>query len=59
MSRDATFLLALGMLATAAFAVGVSGWILFVRDRRLATAADTSASITSDAVGHHEAHGEE
>lgn len=34
MDRDATFLLALVMLAAAALAVGVSGWVLFVRDHR-------------------------
>jgi hypothetical protein len=59
MSRDATFLLALGMLAAAAFAVGVSGWVLFVRDRRLGTSADAGVSTAPDPAGHHEAHGEE
>jgi hypothetical protein len=39
MDRDSTFLLALGMLVAAAAVVGVSGWVLFVRDRRLARAA--------------------
>jgi hypothetical protein len=34
MDRDATFLLALIMLAAAALVVGVSGWVLFVRDHR-------------------------
>ena len=34
MDRDATFLLSLVMLAVAALAVGVSGWVLFLRDRR-------------------------
>jgi hypothetical protein len=34
MDRDATFLLALVMLAAAALAAGVSGWVLFVRDHR-------------------------
>jgi hypothetical protein len=34
MDRDTTFLWALVMLAAAALAVGVSGWWLFVRDRR-------------------------
>lgn len=34
MSLDATFLLALATLAVAAVAVGVCGWILFVRDHR-------------------------
>lgn len=34
MDRQSTFLLALGMLVAAALIVSVSGWILFVRDRR-------------------------
>ncbi len=34
MSREATFLLALGLLIVAAGFVSASGWILFVRDRR-------------------------
>jgi len=33
MDRQATFLLALGMLIAAAAVVSVAGWILFVRDR--------------------------
>jgi hypothetical protein len=37
MNRDATLLLALVLLAVAAVVVGVSGWILFVRDRRAHT----------------------
>jgi hypothetical protein len=39
MDRDSTFLLALGMLVAAATVVGVSGWVLFVRERRLAKVA--------------------
>ena len=34
MSREGTLLLALGMLIAAGTAVSVTGWILFVRDRR-------------------------
>ena len=34
MSREGTFLLALGMLIAAGAVVSASGWILFVRDRR-------------------------
>jgi hypothetical protein len=34
MSREQTFLLALGLLIAAAGFVSASGWILFVRDRR-------------------------
>jgi len=39
MDRDATFLLALVMLAVAALVVGASGWVLFVRDHRAWKAA--------------------
>jgi hypothetical protein len=39
MDRDATLLLALVSLAVAAFAIGVSGWILWSRDHRLAALA--------------------
>lgn len=34
MDRQATFLLALGLLIASAAVVSVAGWILFVRDRR-------------------------
>jgi uncharacterized protein (DUF58 family) len=34
MDRQSTFLLALGLLIAAAAFVSVSGWILFLRDRR-------------------------
>jgi hypothetical protein len=34
MSRDTTFLIALGLLVAAAIVVGASGWVLFLRDRR-------------------------
>jgi hypothetical protein len=39
MSREATFLLALGLLIAAAGFVAASGWIQFVRDRRAGRAA--------------------
>jgi hypothetical protein len=39
MSREATFLLALGLLIAAAAFVSASGWVLFVRDRRAGRAA--------------------
>ncbi|HSD49456.1 MAG TPA: hypothetical protein VLE71_06460 [Actinomycetota bacterium] len=39
MSREQTFLLALGLLIAAAGIVSASGWILFVRDRRAGRAA--------------------
>ncbi|MGZ8584484.1 MAG: hypothetical protein ACXWXQ_04630 [Actinomycetota bacterium] len=46
MDRQATLLLALGLLIAAAASVSASGWILFVRDRR-----DTRATTHE----HHEA----
>ena len=42
MDRQTAFLLALGLLILAAAVVSVTGWILFVRDRR-AGRAGTSA----------------
>jgi hypothetical protein len=42
MDRDATFLLTLISLAAAALVVGVSGWVLFVRDHRAWKTAHTS-----------------
>ena len=47
MDRQATFLLALGLLIVAAAFVSASGWVLFVRDRRAGRGAAPSA--------HHEA----
>jgi hypothetical protein len=44
MDRQATFLLALGLLIAAAAFVSASGWILLVRDRR----ADRSALPGAD-----------
>jgi hypothetical protein len=43
MDRQTTFLLALGMLVAASLAVGVSGWVLFLRDRALHKLALASA----------------
>ena len=34
MDRETALLLALGMLIAASFAVGVSGWVLLIRDNR-------------------------
>jgi hypothetical protein len=42
MDRDATFLFALILFAAAAFAVGASGWVLWIRDHRLAKASAAS-----------------
>jgi hypothetical protein len=63
MDRQATFLLALGLLIAAAAFVSASGWILFVWDRRAerprGTAAGTHDPITSTAThAHHEVHEE-
>ncbi|MEW6059662.1 MAG: hypothetical protein AB1551_05925 [Actinomycetota bacterium] len=49
MDRQATFLLALGLLIAAAAFVSASGWILFARDRR----ADRAPVLAPD--HHHEA----
>ncbi|MFB3739166.1 MAG: hypothetical protein ACE14W_09430 [Candidatus Velamenicoccus archaeovorus] len=38
MDRQATLLLALGLLIAAAASVSAAGWILFARDRRAARA---------------------
>jgi len=46
MDRQATFLLALGLLIAAAAIVSASGWILFARERRAGRAAT--------AVGTHD-----
>jgi hypothetical protein len=53
MDRDALFLLALGSLVVAALTVGVSGWVLVVRERRLAASSAAAPST------HHEVHEEE
>jgi len=49
MDRQTAFLVALGMLIVAAAAVSVTGWILFVRDRRDGPTA--SADEAEDEVG--------
>jgi hypothetical protein len=43
MDRESALLLALGMLIAASLAVGVSGWVLLLRDRRAARGLDPSA----------------
>ena len=46
MDRQTAFLLALGLLILAAAVVSVTGWILFVRDRRAERgAADGRAEL--------------
>jgi hypothetical protein len=57
MDRQTTFLLALGMLVAAALAVGVSGWVLVVRDRALARIGHVSTAAPED-QNHHPHHHE-
>lgn len=57
--RQATFLLALGLLIAAAAVVSAAGWILFVRDRRADPASRAGSErsepeATSEAVGASE-----
>jgi len=54
MDRNATVTLALVMFATAALAVGASGWVLWIRDHRLAKAASAAP-----VAAHHEVAEEE
>jgi len=53
MDRQTTLLLALGMLIAAALAVGVSGWVLFARDRALYRTGQPP-SATREGSHHHE-----
>jgi hypothetical protein len=46
MDRETALLLALGMLIAASFAVGISGWVLLIRDRRPARAVHQRADTT-------------
>jgi hypothetical protein len=48
MDRQTAFLLALGLLIVAAATVSVTGWILFVRDRRAGRAGRTDPEVTSE-----------
>jgi hypothetical protein len=56
MTRQTTFLLALGMLIAASLVVSLSGWVLFARDRALHRA--TAGTAGTDDV-HHEVAEEE
>lgn len=47
MDRETALLLALGMLIASSFAVGVSGWVLLIRDRRPARADHHRADATN------------
>jgi hypothetical protein len=53
MDRQTTFLLALGMLIAAALSVGVSGWVLFARDRALVRLGHPVSTGPQDSQ-HHE-----
>lgn len=53
MDRQTTLLLALGMLIAAALTVGVSGWVLFVRDRALVRIGH-APSATPEGSHHRE-----
>jgi hypothetical protein len=46
MDRETALLLALGMLVAASLTVGVSGWVLLIRDRRPARAVQHRADAT-------------
>jgi hypothetical protein len=52
MDRQATFLLALGLLIAAAAFVSASGWVLLARDRRADRAV---AALPGAHDTHHEA----
>jgi hypothetical protein len=54
MDRETTLLLALGMLIASALAVGVSGVVLFTRDRKLVRAAHSGEDRGSHPEGHEE-----
>ena len=51
MDRETLLLVAIVMLTVAALTVGVSGWILFARDRRF---RHSLAPAAPGAAGHHE-----
>jgi hypothetical protein len=54
MDRQTTFLLALGLLIAAALAVGVSGWVLWARERTLAKIGRVGLSTATDGAHHRE-----
>jgi hypothetical protein len=54
MDRQTTFLLALGLLITAALAVGVSGWVLWARERTLARTGGAGLPTATDGAHHRE-----
>ena len=46
MDRETALLVALGMLIASSFAIGISGWVLVIRDRRPASAVHQRADVT-------------
>jgi hypothetical protein len=46
MDRETALLLALGMLIASSLAVGISGWMLLIRDRRHAPSLPQRADAT-------------
>jgi hypothetical protein len=46
MDRETALLVALGMLIASSFAIGISGWVLVIRDRRSAPAIHQRADVT-------------
>jgi hypothetical protein len=54
MDRQTTFLVALGMLIAAASVVGVSGWVLFARDRTFSKAGPATVQGSPGRAHHHE-----
>lgn len=57
MERETILLLALGMLVAAALVVGVSGWVLLLRDRGRSKASPAQASPHVETTHHREAVG--
>ena len=55
MDRQTAFLLALGLLILAAATVSVTGWILFVRDRRTGRAGTKDAEPVALPAGEERA----
>jgi hypothetical protein len=54
MDRESLLLLAVSMLIAAAAVVGVSGWVLFVRDRRLAKVVHATVGARGSHPEDHE-----
>ena len=46
MDRESALLVALGMLIASSLAVGISGWVLLMRDRRSASPIHQRADAT-------------